>query len=303
MSKTISPMLAVNCSKIDELPYPQLCTPKLDGIRCLIIGTKERPLAVTRKFKPIPNVHVRNWLESHCLPGLDGELMLRGSNNFQAISSAVMSRDGEPDFVYNVFDLVTNGDATEPYSQRMVKLEKFAMEASDEQGEHALALIPVEIKDRQALECFERQCLAAGYEGVMMRCPGGPYKWGRSTENEGYLLKLKRFEDAEAIIIGFEERMHNGNEAESDAFGKTKRSLKKEGMSPMGTLGSLLVKDIETGIEFSIGTGFDDILRANIWMSRIDVIGKIVKYKSQPTGVKEKPRFPVFLGFRDARDM
>jgi hypothetical protein len=32
-------------------------------------------------------------------------------------------------------------------------------------------------------------------------------------------------------------------------------------------------------------------------------MGKVVKYKSQPTGVKDKPRFPVFLGFRDVVDM
>jgi len=34
-----------------------------------------------------------------------------------------------------------------------------------------------------------------------------------------------------------------------------------------------------------------------------NLMGKVVKYKSQPTGVKDKPRFPVFLGFRDKVDM
>jgi DNA ligase-1 len=36
---------------------------------------------------------------------------------------------------------------------------------------------------------------------------------------------------------------------------------------------------------------------------RKKLLGKIVKYKYQEIGVLEKPRFPVFLGFRDKEDM
>ena len=46
-----------------------------------------------------------------------------------------------------------------------------------------------------------------------MFCPNAPYKQGRSTVREGYLLKVKTFLDDEATVVRFEERMHNGNEA------------------------------------------------------------------------------------------
>lgn len=39
------------------------------------------------------------------------------------------------------------------------------------------------------------------------------------------------------------------------------------------------------------------------WSDRQALIGKTVKFKYQAIGTKDKPRIPVFLGWRDARDM
>jgi DNA ligase-1 len=66
----------------------------------------------------------------------------------------------------------------------------------------------------------------------------------------------------------------------------------------MDTLGKLIVKDVASGIEFGLGTGFDDSQRSQIWHNQSKYLGKIAKYKFQACGVKEKPRFPVFLGWR-----
>jgi DNA ligase-1 len=74
-------------------------------------------------------------------------------------------------------------------------------------------------------------------------------------------------------------------------------------MEGMNTMGCLNVRDLKSKVEFSIGTGFDADLRKHIWEGRKCVLGKIVKYKYFAGGSKDKPRFPVFLGFRDKRDM
>jgi DNA ligase-1 len=151
----------------------------------------------------------------------------------------------------------------------------------------------------------------------MIRSTAGPYKFGRSTEKEGWLLKLKRFEDSEAVVLGCYELMHNANEATKDELGHTKRSSHKANKQGRGTLGGLHVRDLKTGVEFDIGTGFDDALRAELWslhqlnvalqvpakFSAGAVVGRVAKYKFFPTGSKDKPRFPVFLGFRDSIDM
>jgi DNA ligase-1 len=161
-------------------------------------------------------------------------------------------------------------------------------------------VLPHDIVGPDDLEVYEECCIEDGYEGVMVRTSNSPYKCGRSTEREGYLLKIKRFEDSEAVIVGWEEKTHNANEAEKDELGRTKRSSHKANQIPMGTLGALLVRDCVTDVEFKVGTGFDDSTRDFLWGIRNSLNGKIIKFKSQPTGVKDKPRFPVFLGMRSS---
>src|SRR5690606_29022945 len=121
---------------------------------------------------------------------------------------------------------------------------------------------------------------------------------GRATLREGWLWKLKRFEDSEAVILDFEERMHNANVAKTNALGYKERSSHKENLVPMGTLGALKVRDVKTGVEFDIGTGFSDLERQRMWDIRDRWLGRVVKYKFLPVGVKDKPRHPVYLGPR-----
>jgi DNA ligase-1 len=157
------------------------------------------------------------------------------------------------------------------------------------------------ITNEVELLVYEQEALDAGYEGLMLRTMNGGYKHGTSTENEGLLLKMKRFEDAEAKIIGFTERMHNENE--KDAHGK--RGTSKAGKSGLGTLGSLLVVGINgkyKGVEFDCPVPRPED-QALIWSNRPAFVGQICKYKFFPSGTKDKPRFPGFIGMRDKRDL
>jgi len=132
----------------------------------------------------------------------------------------------------------------------------------------------------------------------MLRHQNGPYKHGRSTEREGWLLKLKRFDDSEAVILSAYELMHNANEATQNELGYTERSSHKAGMVGKGVLGGLSVRDVYSGVEFDIGTGFDQATREALWKQRDQLPEQVIKYKFFASGVKDKPRFPVFLGFR-----
>jgi DNA ligase-1 len=154
----------------------------------------------------------------------------------------------------------------------------------------------------QTLLNLEENLLADGFEGLILRSEHAPYKRGRSTMKEGYLLKLKRFVDAEATVIGFEERMHNGNVATTNELGRTKRSSHQAGKTGRGDLGALVLRTPE-GIEFSCGTGFSDHERSEIWKVRDSFLGCFAKYKHFDIGAKTAPRHPVFLGWRDPKDM
>jgi DNA ligase-1 len=104
-------------------------------------------------------------------------------------------------------------------------------------------------------------------------------------------------------VIGFEEQMHNANEAKTNALGNTERSSHQENMIPMGVLGALIVVDHKTGVEFNVGTGFTADDRAGIWKQRDVLHGKSITYEYLPYGVKDKPRHPVFLGWRMEEDL
>jgi DNA ligase-1 len=288
-------MLAGKVTNLGGLQWPQFCTPKLDGIRCLVLKDHG---PVTRKFKDIPNIYTRGLLEK--LPvNLDGELIAPGTN-FNSTQSCVMREDGEPELECHVFDYVTVS-LDEPYLDRISKLEKLKLPS------FCKKVLPVEAKNEKELLKLEKQYLEAGYEGLMVRTSGSPYKCGRSTEREGYLLKLKRFEDSEAIILGFEEKMRNLNEAKKDAFGRTERSSHKENLEPAGVLGTILVRDVKTGQEFGIGSGFNDEWRKEIWDHQKKYLGKLVTYKFQPPPKNEKqdllPRFPVWKSMRSPLDI
>jgi len=113
---------------------------------------------------------------------------------------------------------------------------------------------------------------------------------------------LKRFFEEEYEVIGFEERMHNDNTATINELGYIERSSHKENKTGRGDLGALVLRTKEK-VVFKCGTGFDDDLRAYVWLKREHYIGALAKVKSFNVGVKDAPRFPVFVGFRAKDDL
>lgn len=291
----MKPMLSATCGALGGLAYPLLASPKLDGVRALCLPGVG---LVSRNLKPIPNRHVRRCLSDLCLTGLDGELILgdpASPSVFRDTASAVMSHDGEPPVKLHVFDM---HGLSAGFSARLNYIGSLS---GITQHPHVVLVPHVLIKREAQLVDYEQECLRQGYEGVMLRHPDGPYKQGRSTLREGWLMKLKRFNDGEAVVVDCEERLHNANAATTNALGYTERSSHKANMLGRGDLGALVVRAVNgpyEGMTFRIGTGFDDAERADLWTKKRAILGAVVKYKYFPTGSKEAPRFPVFLGFR-----
>lgn len=285
---TFKPMLA-SPADLNNLKFPLLASPKLDGIRAVVING----VLMSRSLKPIPNKHVQKLFGAY--EYFDGELIVgepTAKNCFNVTTSGVMSVDGEPDVRFHVFDHIQH--YYDRYNARF-KPGKFNLR------ERVVAVPQTLVHSLAELLALEEQRLDEGYEGLILRDPDAGYKFGRSTTKEGILLKLKRFLDDEAHIVGLVEQMHNGNEATTNELGRTKRSSHKENKTGKNTLGAFQV--LWKGIEFEIGTGMDDELRQHVWDNRDKYIGKLVKFKYFPVGVKDKPRHPVFLGFRDVKDL
>lgn len=285
------PMLAGKAD-LDNIKFPVMASPKLDGVRVIVYDG----VVYSRNFKRIPNDYVQALFGRKECHGFDGELIVGDVTSdtvFQATTSGVMTGAGKPDVTLYVFDYT---GSIHHFSSRHSELKKCARKLK-----HVKVVPHVWIENLEELTAYEEECVAQGYEGIMIRDPQGKYKHGRSTTREGGLLKIKRFEDDEAVVIGVEELMTNLNEQELDNLGHKVRSSKKEGLVPAGKLGALIVKHKAFG-EFKIGSGFTEDARIKLWRERDELKGRLAKFKYQPSGVKDKPRFPVFLGFRNKID-
>lgn len=305
MSLDLKPMLAGKWPGIEKIKFPVIVQAKLDGIRCLV----KDGVALSRTFKPIPSKYIQSIIGRPEFEGLDGELIVGDPTDpdcYRNTVSGVMAEDKTPNFTFWVFD---KWDSDCRYGDRWEQLSEQWLEWPQQ----LQLLTIVTAYNADDLDRFETAFVAQGYEGAILRGPDSYYKYGRGTASKMDLLKLKRFTDFEAVIVGVEEEMHNGNEATKDAFGRTARSTVKANKTGKGTLGALICirADERDGSvaanTFKVGTGFNAAERADFWaMYHKDaklIVGKIVKVKSFPVGEHERPRHPVFLGLRDPIDM
>lgn len=288
------------------LPLPALYSPKLDGIRCLV----QEGRLYSRKLKLISNAEMQALWGCAKLNGLDGEIVVgppTAEDCFSRSTSTVMSRDkSATEAVFYVFDKF---DPELPFDARFV----LAASTVKAHGSKTCRLLPHKlISTRKALLAYEEEATGSGHEGVMRRSINGRYKQGRSTMREQGLIAVKRFVDAEAIIVDTYEQERNDNVATKGELGQTKRSSHKAGKVGKGTLGGFYVEmpglksdDAMDGRYFSIGTGvgLTDAVRAELWARRKDLVGKIVKFRYQKVGTKDAPRIPIFLGFRSPADL
>lgn len=288
------PMLAGKF-KPDKLRFPIIVQAKLDGIRASVVSGK----LVTRTLKPVPSHYIRSLLERPEYEGLDGELIVgspTADDVYRKTVSGVMAEDKRPDFTFYVFD---KWDEDDDYRARW-RAARSVIVPTDS----IITLVGYsQVFDHEGLQNEEARLIELGFEGAILRDPNARYKFGRGSATKQELLKLKRFVDFEAEVIGVEEEMHNANASKTNALGRTERSSHKAGKVGKGTLGALNVRRLSTGVEFKVGTGFSADERLTLWQQRDSLPGKIAKVKAFPIGEKDKPRHPVFLGWRDRRDM
>lgn len=292
----VRPMRGVAPKKTLEC-FPYLISAKIDGMRALV----KDGMVMSKTMKPIPNSTVQNLFGS--LEGFDGELTVgpahKTSDNddvFARSRGPIMRKEGEADFRFHVFDL-WNYDTTAADRYKLLQFEKLP--------EQVEIVTQYKCNTQEEVDEYYQRFLEQGYEGAMLRRIDGLYKFGQSTEKEGYLLKLKNFLDAEAQIIGFIEQMENTNEKTTNELGYSVRSMAQDGFVGKDTLGAFVVRDLTTGVEFNVGNGpgLTQELRKQLWEQRDDLKGLYIRYKYQEIGTKDAPRLPQFLGFRDAIDI
>ena len=232
---------------------------KLDGVRAYWDGGKLVSRSGNR-FNAPP------WFIEHFprVP-LDGELWM-GRGTFEELSGAV--RRQTPDDAqwrrirFMVFDLPSSPATFDRRLQRLREMFETVESPS-------IALVDqFRVTDRDALMDVLDRVVDGGGEGLMLRKGSSFHTAGRTDD----LLKLKTYEDAEAVVVGH-------------LPGKGRLA---------GMLGALLV-EMPDGRRFRLGAGFSDDERRNPPLP-----GSTVTYKYYGKTRKGIPRFASFLRIREA---
>jgi DNA ligase-1 len=230
---------------------------KLDGVRAYWDG--KRLISRGGEVIAAPGWFIKNFPQT----ALDGELWL-GRNQFAAtfsIVSKLQPIDSEwQQIQYHIFELP---NAPGSFTERISAMQNLVKQ----QNSPYLTLIPQfrlasKAKLLEKLQQLEQQ----GAEGLMLHHQDALYKTGRSSD----LLKLKSYQDTEAVVIGYRP-------------GKGKYQ---------GMVGALVVKTPE-GKTFAIGSGLTDALR-----QQPPKIGSVVTYRYNGLTNNGIPRFARFLRIR-----
>ena len=245
--QTSTPMLAKRYDGND--PTGWWMSEKLDGVRAIWTGSE----FISRNGKVFP---APQEMKAAMPVGvkIDGELH-GGRGKFQPTAGKV--RSGKWDgLTFMAFDIVNS----KAFEERQAQLATIKLPS------WCSVVDQTECLSTPHLEQYERDLVAAGAEGVMLRKPSSKYVHSRSTS----LLKLKRFKTDEAEVIGYQ-----------DGEGKHANRV-----------GALIAKF--AGETFKIGTGMTDDERETP-----PAIGSLVTFSFFELTDGGKPRHPVFVGVRD----
>ena len=245
---------------------PYIIQPKYDGFRCraiplpsgdyLLVSSEENPIF------SVPHINVALNLSGFSEVELDGELYCHGMT-FDGISSIVSrSVTLHPDYTkmqFHIFD----------YVSEEVQIER-TIELSKKEVEPPLIISPYwTAGGLEGIMSIYNEIIGWGYEGIIVRHYAAPYVRKRST----LVMKFKPKQEDNYVIVGYEEG---------------KERLR-------GNLGAIICRSGD-GSTFSVGTGFSDGLRRQLWDKKDKLAGCICRVQYQHiTPGRKVPRFPVFV--------
>ena len=272
---------------------------KLDGVRSpTIVRTDGRVEMYSRNGRLFENFgHIVSEIQQVVKESpppfdlvLDGEVM---SDNFQDLMKQVQRKSNvnAGDAVLHLFDFLPledflNGGWNKTQTERSQMVQAW-VDTNKAVLQHVDVLSYEEIDlDTPAGQTryveLNRAAVEGGYEGVMIKDPDAPYICKRSAA----WLKLKPFIEVTLTVIRIDE-----------GTGKYK-----------GMMGALLCAGIDDGIDIvvSVGSGFSDSLRQEIYDNPDKVIGSLVEVRADAVTQNQDGtyslRFPRFKTFRDNGD-
>ena len=278
---------------------PKLIDWKLDGVRLLtVIDVKTREVTqftrngkVNDRFTAIRNSLLAMIDQFDSSVVLDGEVT---SKNFQTLMTQVNRKDAvdTSDAKLALFDIIPltefqNELSTLNQSARHAALTKLipAFKTYCQDSVYVLPkmLVDLSTPEGQArFKEFNRTALDLGLEGIMIKDPIALYECRRSFN----WLKIKPSITVDLEIVAIEPGTPDSKFAH--------------------TMGNIVCEGFDQGrfIRVSVGSGYTDSLRDEIWQNQDSVIGRIAEIKADALTLNRNStdeysmRFPTFIQFR-----
>ena len=268
---------------------------KLDGVRVLAFfdPDKDTVSMYTRNGKQLHNFgHVEQEIRDKIMPGfevpyiLDGEMV---SKSFQALMKQVHRKENveATDAKFAVFDMIAQHEFTKGKSILGCADRDAFVRALfvDKEFDHMFALEKhrVNLDTPQGYKkylSFNKEAIANGFEGVMIKDVDAPYECKRSH----HMLKAKPFIEVTLNVMDIEQ-----------GTGRNE-----------GRLGAFVCKgtDGDKTIEVNVGSGFSDQQRDDFWMQRDKIVNQLVEVRGDAVTQNQDgtyslrfPRFKTFRGF------
>lgn len=269
----------------------KLLEPKLDGVRVLTIVdvTSGTVTQYSRNGKILLNfTHITDSIAKQIKlfktsMVLDGEMI---SSSFQALMKQVHRKDNVQagDAVLMLFDVLPLSEFKAGKSKlgqagRTKLLNEMNSIFSKIGGIGVIPQVEVDLNTaagQKTFTEFNRQAIADGYEGIMIKDVDAVYECKRSTS----WLKQKPFIEVSLTVVETEEG--TGRNA--------------------GKMGALVCEGVEDNkqIRVNVGSGFSDLQREEFWDCRVD--GHVVEVRADAITQNQDGsyslRFPRFMRFR-----
>lgn len=271
---------------VSSITYPVWCDYKLDGLRTLSDIENNKATLRSRKgheIDTLPSIAA----ELSRIGGavvLDGESMAADWNESQSILASTVNTVDDSKIIYNVFDMVpldvwkSHGKSL-PYKDRRAELEDLVQRL----GSPRIQIVPGQlILNSTDLKKFYYSVIAQGYEGIMVKDPRAPYEFKESNA----IRKLKPKQSWDGVVVGMNYGDPNGK------WGSR--------------FGGFKVQFVKGGPTTDVGGGFTDAQRefftSDLLANSTIHNGRTMEVEGQEMGKDGKVRFPIFKGFRDAKD-
>ena len=283
----------------NKLRSPKRLEPKLDGVRVLAVVQGMNVSLFSRNGKEFENfpqiardiqLHREAFQRNLGSGGrfvLDGEVV--GESFQKLMRQAHRKSDAKTDgMVYHIFDVIPLDDFQRGYwnaqqYKRFDILEQARgwLDANDS-SLRVVQGLEVDLDTAEGHDIMNRyaeDCVALGYEGIMIKDLGAPYQCKRSD----FWMKWKPTISVDLKIVGFEE-----------GTGRNQ-----------GRLGAIICEGSDNGRDIcvNVGSGLSDGNRDEYWHARNSLLGHMVEIQADAVTQNQDGsyslRFPRFLRFRD----